>query len=249
VVLVLPKASAEVASAAAGVGVVTPFPDSVIMCGEPGTFDVIETVPLRAPDAVGAKVTLIEHEADAASVPTQLLVAENSGFGAALTWVIVSAAMPELVTVTCCAALVVPIVWVLNVSDVALRVKSGVAVADARPVRPMVGLAGALDCTTNDAVRVPVAVGRNVAVSVQFAPGATATGDALTHVPPAVNSVAFVPERAIAVIVSVPAPELVSVIVAGVEFVLVPPTCVEPNDIAVADAVTAAPDAASGFPM
>jgi hypothetical protein len=157
--------------------------------------------------------------------------------------------MPELVSVTCWAALVVPIVCVLNVSEVALRVKSGIAVAEASPVRLMLGLLGALDCTTNDALRVPVAVGRNDAVSVQFAPGAIETGDALTQVPPAVNSVALVPDLAIALIVSVPAPLLVSVMDTGVEFVLVPPTCVDPNDIAVADAVTAAPDAAAGFPM
>lgn len=248
-VLMLPNASTELASAAAGVGVVTPLPVSVIVCGEPATLEVIETEPLRVPDAVGENVTLIEQLAPAASVPTQLLVDANSGFGVELTCVIVSAAMPELVNVTCCAALVVPIVCVLNVNEVALRVKSGVGVAEPRPVRLMLGLVGALDCTTKDAVRLPVAVGRNDPVSVQFAPGATLTGDALTQVPPAVNSVAFVPDFAIAVIVSVPVPEFVSVIVAGVEVVFVPPTCVEPKVIAAADAVTAAPEAAAGLPM
>jgi hypothetical protein len=113
----------------------------------------------------------------------------------------------------------------------------------------MLGLVGAFDCTTRLALRVPVAVGRNDAVSVQVAPGARFTGEALAQVPPAVNSVAFMPERAIAVIVRVPAPVFVSVTEAGVEFVLLPPTCVEPNVMDVAEAATAAPDAAAGFPM
>jgi hypothetical protein len=225
------------------------MPATVIVCGEPATFEVIATEPLRVPAAGGVKVTLIVQLAPAASVPTQLLVAANSGVGVALTCVMVSGAIPELVSVIVCAVLVVATVCALNAIEGALRVKSGVAVADPRPVRLMLGLVGAFDCTTRLALRVPVAVGRNDAVSVQVAPGARFTGEALAQVPPAVNSVAFMPERAIAVIVRVPAPVFVSVTEAGVEFVLLPPTCVEPNVMDVAEAATAAPDAAAGFPM
>jgi hypothetical protein len=106
--------------------------------------------------------------------------------------------------------LVVATVCALNASEGALRVKSGVAVAEPRPVRLMLGLVGAFDCTTKLALRVPVAVGLNEAVNVHVAPGARFTGDALAQVPPAVNSVAFVPEP-IAAIVRFPAPVLVSV--------------------------------------
>ena len=69
-------------------------------------MSVIVTVPVRAPAAVGVKVTEIVQFAPAATLAPQVLVCEKSPDAA--IEVMVRAAVPELVSVTVCAALVVP---------------------------------------------------------------------------------------------------------------------------------------------
>jgi hypothetical protein len=64
------------------------------------------SVPLRAPVAVGVKVTVIVQLAPAANVLPQLLVWAKSPLAATL--LIVRGAFPVLLNVTVCAVLVVP---------------------------------------------------------------------------------------------------------------------------------------------
>jgi len=71
---------------------------------------LIVRVALRAPEAVGANDTLIVHDAPAANVAAQVLVAGNSVPLLLVTLTPVAVAVPVLDTVTVVAALVVPIV-------------------------------------------------------------------------------------------------------------------------------------------
>lgn len=231
-----------------GEAVSTLMPDSATVLGDPAALLVMVREPLRVPAAVGAKVTLIVHDAPGLIVPTQVLVDENSGLGVVATWVIVSAPVPLLVSVTACTPLVVPTVCVANVTDPRLRETDGTGTALPVPESEMAGLLGALDATVKVAVRVPVADGVNVALSVQVAPGATVT-EAPTHVPVAVKSLAFVPLLLIAVMVRVPAPVFVSVTAAGTDAEFVDATCVAPNASDVAEAEIPGAVAAAGFAM
>ena len=91
---------------------VVPLPLKVTVCGLPLALSVMDTLALRLPLALGVKVTLIVQEAPAANV-LELL-------GQVLVWakspllvpvkamlLMVRAALPLLVNVTACAALVV----------------------------------------------------------------------------------------------------------------------------------------------
>jgi hypothetical protein len=80
-----------------------------------------------------------------------------------------SAALPVLVSVTICAALVVFTCWLTNVklNDDRLTVGAGIAVPV--PLSVIVcGLPVALSVMVTAAVRVPSAVGANVTLMVQF---------------------------------------------------------------------------------
>ena len=89
------------------------MPVSPTDCGLPPALSVNFTVPVRLPAAVGVKVTLIVQFAPAATLDPHVLVSAKSPEAA--IWVIESAALPELVKVTTCAALGVPTSWLLNV--------------------------------------------------------------------------------------------------------------------------------------
>jgi hypothetical protein len=98
----------------AGAGA-TPVPLSPTVCGEPGALSLIETLAPLLPEAVGANVTEIAQLLFAASVAGltgQFDVCEKSPLFVPVIpmLLIVSAAVPELVTVTVLAALVVPVV-------------------------------------------------------------------------------------------------------------------------------------------
>src|SRR5207253_867296 len=82
-----------------------PFPLSVMICGLPPALSVSDSVPVRAPEAVGVKVTLLLQFAPAGQVleffPTRRssdLVAAKSPEGA--NELIVKAAAPVFVSVT-----------------------------------------------------------------------------------------------------------------------------------------------------
>ena len=82
-----------------------PVPVRLTVCGLPVALSATVIVPGWLPAAVGVNVTLMEQLAPAATETAQVLV---WAYGAlAVMLVIFSAAVPELVSVTVCAALVV----------------------------------------------------------------------------------------------------------------------------------------------
>lgn len=74
------------------------------------------TAPVRVPEAVGMNVTLMLHEAVAASVAPQEVVFAKLPVVTMLEMFI--SALPVLVNTTVCAALVVETTWALNIRDV-----------------------------------------------------------------------------------------------------------------------------------
>src|SRR5713226_6167408 len=84
--------------------------------------------------------------------------------------VMLSAALPVLVSVTVCAALAVFNCWLAKVRLGAERLTTGAEAAAPVPVRLMLcGLPVALSAIVRAPVRVPVAVGVKVTMIVQFA--------------------------------------------------------------------------------
>ena len=82
-------------------------------------MSVMVIVPGRLPVAVGVNVTLIVQLAPAATEVPQVLVWAYCALAAML--VTLSAAVPEFVSVTVCAALLVPTAWLANVRLVGER--------------------------------------------------------------------------------------------------------------------------------
>ena len=85
-----------------------PSPDSVTACGLPGALSVIVIAPARAPAAVGVKVTEIVQEVEVLAETPLAQVSVSAKSPLALMLVMVSAALPGLVTVTTRGLLVVP---------------------------------------------------------------------------------------------------------------------------------------------
>jgi len=110
-VLVVPTAwlpKLKLAGEAVAVGE-TPVPVKETVCGLPAALSVMVRKPGRVPPVEGVKVTLIVQFAPAAIVAGatgQLLVCAKSPVMA--IELMTRGAVPELVTVTACAALVVP---------------------------------------------------------------------------------------------------------------------------------------------
>src|SRR5205823_1019322 len=105
----LPKSRLVGAKATAGA---VPFPLGGTVCGLPPALSATDSVPVRAPEAVGVKVTLMEQLAPAAKVAGLVGQALAPVLFAptlpdALPVLIVKAAVPVLVKVTVIGALVV----------------------------------------------------------------------------------------------------------------------------------------------
>ena len=83
----------------------TPVPVRVTDCGLPVALSVTVIVPGWLPAAVGVKVTLMEQLAPTATEAPQVLVCEYGALAVMLA--MISAPVPELVSVTDCVALVV----------------------------------------------------------------------------------------------------------------------------------------------
>jgi hypothetical protein len=151
---------------------VEPIPVRLTDCGLPEALSVMLRVPVRLPDAVGVNVTLMVQFAPAATELPQVLVWAKSPL--AETPVRFSEALPVFASVTVCAALVVPTVWLVKVSEEAERLTTGAEAAAPVPVRLTdCGLPEVLSAMLKVPVRVPDAVGVNVVLIVQFAPTAT----------------------------------------------------------------------------
>jgi hypothetical protein len=156
-------------------------------------LSAIETLAVRLLLVVGVNVTLMVHLAPAATLVPQVLVWLKLPLfvPVIVTLVTLSAAVPVLVKVTACAALLVPNNWLPNVSDVGERLTTGAVPV---PVRATVwGLAPPLSAIETEALRLPVAVGLNVTLMVQLADAARLA----PHVCVWAKSPAFVPVRLI----------------------------------------------------
>jgi hypothetical protein len=96
---------------AAGGGAVA-VPVSEIVCGEPAALSFTVSVAVSVPVAVGANVTAMLQEAPVASDAPQMLVLAKTALlvPVRLMPVIVSGALPVLVSVAFCAADVAPVV-------------------------------------------------------------------------------------------------------------------------------------------
>jgi hypothetical protein len=118
-----------------------------------------------------------------------------------------SVAVPELVTVTDTAALVVPTVWLAKVREVDESVTAGAAPV---PVKPSVcGLLLALSLKFSEALRLPPADGVNVTLTVQVLLGETVAPVQVSGLLP--KSLAFVPPIVTVERVRLAVPVLVSV--------------------------------------
>jgi hypothetical protein len=166
-------------------------------------LSVTVNVPVRAPAAVGVKVTEIAQLAPAPTEEPHVFVSAKSPEAAIC--VTARAAAPPFDKVTTCAALVLPVIWLLKVSMAGLSEACG---ASATPVPLKVDECGdpeALSVTVKFPVRAPAAVGVKVTAIAQFAPAATAD--------PQVFVSAKSPDAAIWVIVSAAVPLFDSVTV------------------------------------
>src|SRR5207249_1756977 len=187
-------------------------------CGLPPALSATDSVPVRAPKAVGVKVTLMVQFAPAAKVAglvgqalAPVLVAAKSPEAA--NELIVKAAVPVFVSVTVIGVLVVASGWLPKPRLVGANPTPG---AVPFPLSVMIcGLPPALSASDSVPVRAPKAVGVKVTLMVQFAPAAKVAGlvgQALAPVLVAAKS----PEAANELIVKAAVPVFVSVTVIGV---------------------------------
>src|SRR5947199_50019 len=194
-----------------------PLPLSVMICGLPPALSVTDSDPVRAPEAVGVKVTLMVQFAPAAKVAglvgqalAPVLVAAKSLEAA--NELIVKAAAPVFVSVNVIGALVVGSRWLPKSRLVGANPTPG-----AVPFHLRANICG-LPLSSQDAhpisVRAPEAVGVKVTLMVQVPPAAKVAGlvgQALAPVLVAAKS----PEAANELIVKAAAPVFVSVTVIG----------------------------------
>src|SRR5207253_249399 len=134
-------------------------------CGLPPALSVSDSVPVRAPEAVGVKVTLMVQVTPAAKVAgivgqalAPVLVAAKSPEGA--NELIVKAAAPVFVSVTVIGALVVASSWLPKSRLVGATPTPALALHDALPI--FCGLPPALSVSDSVPVRAPEAVGVKV---------------------------------------------------------------------------------------
>jgi hypothetical protein len=138
---------------------------SELVCGEPGALSLTEIVAASVPVEFGSNVTVMVQDAPAASVLPQVLVLAKDALLAPvrLRPVIVSGALPVLVSVAFCAVLVVPLCTEPKFSVAGVSVAAGAAAVVPAPVRVLVcGEPLALSETLRIAVAEPVAVGAKV---------------------------------------------------------------------------------------
>jgi hypothetical protein len=174
---------------AAGAG--DPPPLRTTVCVDPAvplSLSVTTSEPLRGPDAVGVKVTLIEQFDIAATVLPQVS-AEMAKSPVIATPEMLRVAPPELARVTLWAVLVAP---TGSEGNVKLAVESE-TLGTRRPVPlkgTLWGLLGALSTRIRSANRVPEALGVKVTLMAQLAPGARGAEQVLLKI---ANSEAFTP--------------------------------------------------------
>lgn len=107
-------------------GAYCPEPVRETLCGVSRALSVKVSEAVAVPTSVGLKVMLMVQKAPGARGPVQLLHLENElGFDPVSAPLKFRVAVPLLVSVTCCAALVVFTFWLAKVSVEAERVTAG----------------------------------------------------------------------------------------------------------------------------
>jgi hypothetical protein len=150
----------------------TPVPVRPTLCGEPLALLLTLRLPLAAPAPLGVKTTLIAQLAPAASVLPQAWLALN-GLAAVMA-LMLSVALPLLVSVTIRAVELLPTVTLPNARLAGARLASGVATAWPVPLSDTVALPlDASDASVSEALRLPVVLGVKRRPSVHELPAAT----------------------------------------------------------------------------
>jgi hypothetical protein len=149
----------------------SPTPVKATVCGEPLALSVIVSVPVRAPTAVGVKVTETMQLAPAATLAPQVLVCAKSPEAA--IEVTANAPVPGLDRVSVWAALVVPTVADAKVRADGESIMPGVATVPVPLNGTVWGEPVALSTIVSTPVRVPAVDGVKVTEMVQLAPAAT----------------------------------------------------------------------------
>src|SRR5947199_229935 len=192
-----------------------PFPLSVMICGLPPALSASDSVPVRAPEAVGVKVTLMVHLTPAGmnaghvgQALAPVLVAAKSPEAA--NELIVKAAVPVFVSVTFICALAAASGWFpLSLLELFRSTPGAVPF----PLSVMIcGLPPALSVSDSVPVRAPEAVGVKVTLMVQFAPAAKVAGLVRQAIAP-MSVDAGTPDAAYYLIVKAAAPVFVRVTV------------------------------------
>lgn len=150
----------------------SPVPLRFMVAGVAEALSVMVSVAVRVPVAVGLKVTkIVQLEPAEIEVP-HVLASEKAAALVPVTAMLVMVRDWSLlsVSVTDCAELAAPCVWLAKVR---LLVDRATPAAVPVPDRPTVwGLPEALSVNTTEAVRAPAALGVNVTLSVHCAEGA-----------------------------------------------------------------------------
>ena len=231
-------AKVRLAGVTLAAGTPTPVPLSATVCVVPlPALSVTVSVALRLPMAAGVNVTEMVQLPPMATEPAQLLLVANDDALVPLMAMLpmVSAAVPELLSVVVSAPLVLLTFWLPKASE--LGETAAAATPTPVPVSATVWVVDALSVIVNVAVLLPAAVGVNVTAMLQLAP--TATDDPQLFV--VAKLLALVPLRAMLVMLSALEPVLVSVAVCEL---LVEPTFWLPNPMLVGETLALATPAA-----
>ena len=193
-------------------GGTVPVPVRELVCGEPDALSATESEPLKLPVAEGVNVTAIVQLVPGASVePHAVVSAKSLGFiPVRVMPEIMSEALPPLLSVNVCVALVVPLVTLPKLAVDGVRVACGAAaVAPAQ--------LNAMDCccvgegkfAPRLAVWVPAVSGVQVIEIVQIDPAARLAPQVLVSL----NELVLLPKNPKLLIVSAAVPEFCSVAV------------------------------------
>jgi hypothetical protein len=159
-----------------GIEVATPVPVSDEVCGEPDALSAMLSVAVAAPADVGVKTTEIVQFAPAASELPQLFVSANTlAFAPERVMpVIVKAALPVLVRVAVCAALLLPVVTEPKASVAGVNVAAGAVTTDVPSQVKVIDCWGMGDgkLVPRFAVKAPAVGGTQVTAMEQLAPAA-----------------------------------------------------------------------------
>jgi hypothetical protein len=183
--LVLPVVAINVKEAGVietiGAGTAVPVPVSETVCGEPEALSAMESVALKAAADEGVKVIEMRQFEPAASDVPQVLVCEKllAPVPPRVMAVMLSAALPVLLSVTVCAALETPLVAV-NVNEDGVTEATGARTGVPVPISEIVwGEAAALSAMESVALKAATDEGVKVTEMLQLKPAGSEVPQAL----------------------------------------------------------------------